>query len=751
MKKLFTLISCFLLTFTASAQEFVFTDLAGNVLENGALITRTEPTDDGFGGIELSGGIAVKNVEAPDGCQVSIAATITKIDNGSLQLCFPTNCQVYSATGTFEPNEKATLAAGETKTIQTEWLPTAYGECSVTYTAKAHQGIASHECRTVTVNYKYVATQQNWWGYVTDDTEKTTVGTSTAEIYDCAIFIPGDHPIAAGKAIKAIRFGLTATNAKDAKVWVAASLPATVSANNTLQLVDVADEQLGKENIDIQLPSPVTIPAEGVYVGYSFTISKVADDTDRYPVLCTGTDMLDGLLLKSSTSLPQWSNLNGYGFGSLFLQVLLEGQFADNTASPYDFGPVYVALGETASATVSLMNVGITPVSSIDYTISSDGVTSAEQHADIDKPIGFNTEGAFQVTVSADDVAGEKDKLLNITKVNGLPNANAGVAASFTVYTLSEIIARNVLVEEFTGTGCGWCPRGLVGMDKLRNTFGDRFIGIGLHQYNSSDAMYIASASYAPVSFSGAPSCRLDRKDAIDPYYGSKMSNGSILDDFAAEMAIPALAKVSVSGTADSDLKKVEAKAVVEPLFDVNGYTLEFVVIGDGLKGTGSAWNQANYYYKYTSNELPGDLAIFASGGKFGKSSITGWTFNDVALCSSYALGANQVSALGPIACGEKKEVTYKLTMPTKTTLRNAIQSDQLFIIAIVVDKNKQIVNAAKQKIDVAAPTGIQTVSTADADAEDYYTIDGKRLSAPVRGLNVVRLSDGTTRKIVIK
>lgn len=590
--------------------------------------------------------------------------------------------------------------------------------------------------------------QQKWWGYVSNDTEKIGLGTSTAETFDCAIFIPGNHVIAAGKTINAIRFGLVATNAKDAKVWLASSLPSTANADNTLQLVDVPAEQLGSENIDVQLPTPYAIPAEGVYVGYTFTISKVGDSSDKYPVLCTGTDSPGGLFLKTSKQVPQWNDLYGYDYGSLFLQVLLEGEFADNTATAFDFDPVYVALGKTATATVSLMNAGSTPVSSVDYTITSGQVTSAEQHADIANPIAFNTVGTFTIIVASDSVAGKKDKVLNITKVNGQPNTYADKPANFTVYTLTDIIARNVVVEEFTGTGCGWCPRGLVGMENLRAKYGDRFIGIGLHQYNSSDAMYISPASYAPVVFSGAPSCQLDRKGQIDPYYGSKES---IFNDFEAEMAIPAMARVGVSGTVDKDLTQVEAKATVEPLFDEDGYTLEFVVIGDDLKGSGSAWNQSNYYYQYSASQLPDDLAIFGSGGKYGTAAITGWAFNDVALCSSYVIGANSIPALGTLSGGEKKEVSYTLTLPTKATIHNALQSDKLYVIAMVIGKDGQIVNAAKQKVVVNNPDGIQTVSTTASNVEGFYTLNGKRLSTPTKGINVVRLSDGTTRKVIIK
>ena len=94
MKKIFILLSLCLLTLSASAQQYVFTDKNGNVLEDGVTITCNEAEDDGFGGIALSPGISVKNVNASEGSELAIEATISKIDNGSLQLCFPTNCQV---------------------------------------------------------------------------------------------------------------------------------------------------------------------------------------------------------------------------------------------------------------------------------------------------------------------------------------------------------------------------------------------------------------------------------------------------------------------------------------------------------------------------------------------------------------------------------------------------------------------------------------------------------------------------------
>ena len=748
MKKIFTFLSLCLLSIAASAQEYVFTDKEGNVFEDGAVINRSEVVDDGFGGINLPGNLFVKNVNAEEGCQVAIEAQITKIDNGDLQLCFPTNCQSYSETGTYEPNGKATLAIGESKDLMTEWIPTEYGECTVTYSAKKYQGISGEACRSITVKYKYSNTQQNWWGYISANDIASSVGVNAADTYHCAIFIPGNHDIAAGKTINAIRFGLVAPHATNAKVWVASSLPSSIDASHTLQYVDVPASELGKEQIDIQLPSPCEIPAEGIYVGYSFTITSATTSNDAYPVLFGGEPAINTLILKTEKNVPDWSDLYSNGFGKLFLQVLLEGTFAENIATAADFGPVYSVLGESTTAMIAVTNGGGTPLSSIDYTITTDGVTGAEQHADIANPIAFSNTGKVKITVAADETTGQKAKTLNITKVNGNANTAEDASANFTLYTLPELVERNIVVEEYTGTGCGYCPRGLAGMEKMRQAFGDRFVGIGIHQYNSSDAMYIATSAYAKLNFEGAPSCRINRGEIIDPYYGSA---DDILVDCVEELAIPALAKVNVSATIDEELKKVDAKAQVETLLDNSEYTLEFVVIGDGLTGTGSGWNQSNYYYQYSASELPEDLAIFGNGGKYGKSSVTGWIFNDVALVSSYVSNSNKAPKLDVMNAGEQKEAEYSLTMPTKTTLKNAVKDAKLFIVALIVDKQKHIVNAAKAPITIANPDGIQTINQSSNQETVHYTLDGRRVQTMQKGLNIVRMANGKTIKVIQK
>ena len=590
---------------------------------------------------------------------------------------------------------------------------------------------------------------QLWWGYVNGSEKTSGLGVQKADVYHCAIFIPGNHGIAGGKTIRSVRFGLTAPNATNCKVWLASSLPATVDKNSTLQMVDVAATELGKQQIEVALPTAYAIPAEGVYVGYSFTVSDVVYQADAYPILIAGTDQPNSLLIKTDNLVPEWSDMYGSGYGALYMQVLLEGEFADNTATPSITGEYYAQLGGSTQVAVSLLNNGASPLTSIDYTITTDGVAGAEQHLELESPIAFNNSGRATIEVAADAEAGSKTKTLTVTKVNGQVNNAPVTTSDFTLITLEKLIARNVAVEQFTGTGCGWCPRGHVGMAKMREAFGDRFIGIAIHQYSnqSSDAMYLAPSKYANHGLNGAPSCRLNRGESMDPYYGS---GEDVLYDMQQALAVPALAEVSVSGVMDTNKTKIDAKATLTPLIAGN-YTLEFVAVADGLTGTGTGWQQTNYYSSQyasqtgiTKSSLPEDLQYLFDL----RSTFTG-TFNDVAIASSYVSSKNQVEKL-TLTANEEQEVSYTITMPTYTKLKNALKDDQIYVVALLVDAQGKIVQAAKQQVSIADPTGIEDVkSMADAQPTDVYTLDGRKSSNAQRGLQIVRLSDGRTVKVV--
>ena len=58
-------------------------------------------------------------------------------------------------------------------------------------------------------------------------------------------------------------------------------------------------------------------------------------------------------------------------------------------------------------------------------------------------------------------------------------------------------------------------------------------------------------------------------------------------------------------------------------------------------------------------------------------------------------------------------------------------------------------------QVIVRTPNGETAILGVDASGKayekQYYSLDGKKLSAPQKGINVVKMSDGTSKKVLVK
>ena len=69
-----------------------------------------------------------------------------------------------------------------------------------------------------------------------------------------------------------------------------------------------------------------------------------------------------------------------------------------------------------------------------------------------------------------------------------------------------------------------------------------------------------------------------------------------------------------------------------------------------------------------------------------------------------------------------------------------------------MIDSSGKILNAGK--IYVTETNGIRDISkTADSNLREVarYTLDGRMVTTPQRGVNIVRLSDGSTIKVFVR
>ncbi len=603
------------------------------------------------------------------------------------------------------------------------------------------------------------AANQIWWGYQADGEERSAVGISKAETYYTAIYIAPSNTVIAGKTIKAIRLYLRdKANTNNVKIWISKSLPDNISNADYVQNVDQAslnggDEAEDRQGMvnDVELTTPYVVGSDGVYIGYALTITDASDGTTKFPVVIFDGQEANSLFVRTSATTEKWSDLAEEGFGKLALKILIEGKFSENSASPNTMQDLVLVKNGTGKSKLVLFNEGSAGINSIDYTITTDGVAGAEQHLDIDPPV--KTMGAqctINLPVAADAKIGITEKTITITKVNGKANEAENKSATFKLTTVGKQVNRGIVVEENTGTGCGWCPRGWAGMKKMRDKFGKNFVGIAIHQYNDTDPMYCQN--YAKINFGGAPTCKIDRNETIDPFYGSEED---ICVDFKEALARIATVGISVTGKLNADNTAVTATATIEPL--VSGtYEIAYALIGDGLTGTASVWKQMNSYYQYVAANVDNDpyLSLFCKGGKYSSTKVT-LVYDDVMLASSYNLENANEAKIDPLQEGKVVTNTYTLTLPTKPVLKEAIEKagyDKLAVIAMIIRKDGKIENAAKFYLS-NDPAGVEGISENKSELKEVarYIIDGRRISTPQRGLNIVKMSDGSTVKVLVK
>lgn len=483
---------------------------------------------------------------------------------------------------------------------------------------------------------------------------------------------------------------------------------------------------------------------------------EYAQTSTAYPVGVNTTD--DPANLYIYANIPSSAGGSGEGWYNMgndycpCIQLIVESDnFPANAVAPEGLGTFRVVVGSSNTQNIQFKNYG-SSLKNFDYTIKYNDTEIASKNYVLPTPMGVGGKTVLPIEFPAAAQSGKYNVTFTVTKVNGEENLAKTTSTTGKQLTMSESADKVVVIEEETGAACGWCPRGHVGMEKVRTQFGNKAIGIAIHIYSNADAMYNSTFNnYAGILKSGnAPLCVVDRKSGtIDPYYGS---SNSIIDDVTEYLKVPAEIGINVKGEWSADKKSVAATATLDPHLSGN-YNIAYALVADGLTGSTTTWKQANYYNSayssqtgLTLNQLPSDLKYLWT-----QPTKMEMVFNDVLIASSYQTTTNRAK-LGALVDGTKAENTYTLTMPTNLTLLNAIDYSKVSLVAMVLDEDGAVVNAAKCAIS-GGETGIESVNGNSASATEVarYTIDGVKLSAPQKGLNIVKMSDGRTMKVMVK
>ena len=331
-----------------------------------------------------------------------------------------------------------------------------------------------------------------------------------------------------------------------------------------------------------------------------------------------------------------------------------------------------------------------------------------------------------------------------ITAMVGLSSLTVNIRFVHQEAGAIEYFPRTSVIEEFTGTWCGNCPRGIVGLKNLARDFGDRCIAIAVHSSTNpngtDEPMYNSAYHDNGIVPTGIPKCKIDRVTETHPYEGTTGgTHYGLSKDFAAALDVPAEAKIELTAKWENERRNYivcTATTTFGLSSETAPYAVAFVILEDGLHGEGKAWAQVNYYANESPRQLPdADMDEFYSAPY----NITGMEYNHVAIASLGVKNGVAGSIKAPIVKGEGQTFEGRVVMNGNKILQNPYN---LTAVAMIVNtETGAIVNATKVHVDSFEGDGVEAVESdaAARSSQATYNLQGQRVGGQrlQRGLYV--------------
>lgn len=539
-----------------------------------------------------------------------------------------------------------------------------------------------------------------------------------------------------------------ANDIENVTVWLAYSLDGEHFAEATGRFEEVAFTWT-----TVALDEPYIIQADKpFYVGVTYDLNVIEVDGEKYSDDCgyvtdyAEPDFLDtNLIYTTITGLdedwefvyadtPGWHDLSYY-FGNACIRINVTGEnLPTNIASIADsYVPSFVSPTDEMQILLSVKNQGAETLETVDVCLEYGDGTKQTVTAPVStygwdwdfvpQPIEFNEYGILEVYFDAPEKEGYSEYTITIPTLNGSAANKASTSVKGWILSLSEGFHKNNVVEEGTGTWCGNCPFGYVGMKWLAENCEDFAIGIALHY---EDPMSVFDPGQAFEEFcdyiEGYPSAFINRNWGYDVY----PSPDNLEDEMMMIEDIPALAQISAAiSTVSDDGKKIKLETTVE--FSVNddseSFGVAYTVVEDGV----GPYLQENYM----SGEDPGSAYGFEDLPE-----QVELIFDDVARNCSHPQPIDN-SLPAEIKPGEKYNFSTEIELTDVSNL------DNYRVVPMVVNRKTGFIeNACVVKSPTYSYSGLKAVESEKTPAtivrggKGMIIVNGQTENAKVYGVD---------------
>lgn len=476
-----------------------------------------------------------------------------------------------------------------------------------------------------------------------------------------------------------------------------------------------------------QKPSQFPLAVDG-------DVNPGAEDPNGYGALIYG-DLGEGT--------ETWY-LMSTGAGNFMIQAIVEGgSFLPEDIAIKNLSVTKMAQkGQDINYSFSIKNTGDNMPSSYALSLALDGTEVETLNTPITLTNSYQTVNG-KLALPSDLASGQHKLSVTVTSINGkIPTEGTdddALEASFVCYTAS--MPRQMdLVENMTSVKCTYCPYGhnvLEALSEIR----PNIAWVAVHASGMGPDKFVTDESDDISNFqcSGYPSASFNRMYIDDqnlnsygtlavsigyyPEYAQQAAQqfDDMLDEFDAEM--PSFASVDIATKLDGN--NLNIKVSGDAVDDFKQYVGDDAVVTVYLLEDGLVAPQTGASPDYVHNHVLRDV-------------VTDNVFGDPINWTSATTYQNEFNV----------------------TLDSEWNSDNMQVVAFIgrpVTKNSTIddvwVNNTNM-VKLGASTGIDgaTISS-DANAKEVarYTVDGRKINKPVKGINLVKMSNGKTLKVIVK
>ena len=385
-----------------------------------------------------------------------------------------------------------------------------------------------------------------------------------------------------GAQITRVLAGMGNDGGSDTKIIIMLTL------NDAELLYSQKTKFVAKEWNEVDLETPFTIDGEGFFIGYEVTVTS----EKSYPV---GVDSevpspYGDICAMYDTEKKEWvwEHLSEYDFGNNCIKFILSGDNLPrhNLALQSVTAKEYVKMGEPFAIKGVVKNLAALTAEKfeVSYKIGDNEavvntfeatIASGETATFTIENIVVEQDGAYDFTVEVVSVNGNEDEDYSDNSF------------TYTINSMSNLVPRKVLIEEFSTTQCGNCPRVHTVMGEILEGRDD--LAIVVHHTGYGQDNYTISASRSYLNFyessTYAPALMLDRTnladqgaEGYDPTAGSCPAPGPVFAPSSKKeieryidycMAQPAFVTVNIEDTYNPETRELTVRVYGESVIEL--------------------------------------------------------------------------------------------------------------------------------------------------------------------------------------